>query len=995
MKYLSILNHFDKIYNFNQFILSSVNLTKCQYYEKIAISEDGKIPINIDDKVILFSNNRAFFNSEEILFNLIDENDFLCSYLVIEDKIRKNIAKFLLDILDIQFRKSFNMKRSNTIYNIDSCEDIPLVDTDIDSYYKFKNIFTILNSVDSSINIFNFSFYSEENTSAIKVTVEHPLYELMTMNNINIFGIDLNNNESTFFKKIYKKLILNKLKILENDFEVQKKNSKTYTLLHFYLQVKKDLILEKHFNYEKKLKTLNDNFNKINICMNKEENQILIEKYEQMKEIDNLSYDKELKIRKNSSPNWLFLKDNIVQQNQPTVQNNVVRDIEVLEDFSNNEKYVQNLNNLIEFISDEKAMLKYKKSFNELISLGQKASNINRVSIQNEFNQKLEKENKLHIIYYWQDVALSIINRNGICLWQDATTEDYYFRAGINNKIKSRNKDKTSKKISAALNTELKNLIQNNTNLVSFAVEIKIVESVEEAYRIAEKSNLNNLLIICIFKQEIPVVEDEVFNIQNSYEFFKYHGSLNWTRNLFVHNNHLIKRHIPNNMNLKESYSYSSFRLNKKTYLLEKSDLSDFVSSRNLLKFKQPKFVNNNKESFIEQFIFYLVNENIDIFNYVMNWIAYFFQTLNKTSTALVLLGDKDSSEEYFLKNIIKEIFGSKYCTTICDEEYKKPIVSDIADGKIFYHIANIDNKKTKFDNKTLSQILKQLLLRQSVESKNKDNKHDLMPIYGQTIITSDEAYEITKPCFSKCTVVKVNDLETIIDKLEIPDEGILESKIQEDLELFSAILSKYPVNKDFAKYALTTEDRDLNKKEELKIIDENVSISHVDEFINAFKSNKEDFLKYFEIMKEDKKFYNQLVSAYEEGYYISQDLYTYFTKIYENHVYSNKAQFIKELKEKDDMFKQEIDTLKALDDNAVEVELFKAYKTSKEFDYKKLAKIKEFKLAENIKIPRGFIILNREGNARFKYEYEDLETAKKMYAKYDKEQLEKKQEAK
>jgi len=100
---------------------------------------------------------------------------------------------------------------------------------------------------------------------------------------------------------------------------------------------------------------------------------------------------------------------------------------------------------------------------------------------------------------------------------------------------------------------------------------------------------------------------------------------------------------------------------------------------------------------------------------------------------------------------------------------------------------------------------------------------------------------------------------------------------------------------------------------------------------------------------------------------------------IYENHIYSNKAQFIKDLKEKDDIFKQEIDILKALDDNAEEVELFKAYKTSKEFDYKKLAKIKEYKLAENIKIPKGFIITNREGSARFKYEYEDLERLKNV----------------
>lgn len=176
-----------------------------------------------------------------------------------------------------------------------------------------------------------------------------------------------------------------------------------------------------------------------------------------------------------------------------------------------------------------------------------------------------------------------------------------------------------------------------------------------------------------------------------------------------------------------------------------------------------------------------------------MNWLAYFFNTLEKSNTALVLTGDKELNEEFFFNAIIKELFGSKYCTTICDEEYKKADVSEIVKNKIFFHVGNIDNKKSKFDNETLSKILKQLLTRESVEIKNKDSKYERVPIYGQTIITSNNAYEITKTCYSKCTVIKTNKLETILEKLELPDVSILETKIQEDLEQFSSLLSIYP----------------------------------------------------------------------------------------------------------------------------------------------------------------------------------------------------------
>ena len=41
-------------------------------------------------------------------------------------------------------------------------------------------------------------------------------------------------------------------------------------------------------------------------------------------------------------------------------------------------------------------------------------------------------------------------------------------------------------------------------------------------------------------------------------------------------------------------------------------------------------------------FIFELTNKNNHAFNYIMNWLASYFQTLQKSKCALVLIGDKD-----------------------------------------------------------------------------------------------------------------------------------------------------------------------------------------------------------------------------------------------------------------------------------------------------------------------------------------------------------------
>ena len=78
-------------------------------------------------------------------------------------------------------------------------------------------------------------------------------------------------------------------------------------------------------------------------------------------------------------------------------------------------------------------------------------------------------------------------------------------------------------------------------------------------------------------------------------------------------------------------------------------------------------------------------------------------------------------------------------------------------------------------------------------------------------------------------------------------------------------------------------------------------------------------------------------------------------------------------LKEKDDIFNQEVKTLRILDKNKNEQILFQSYKTSKETKNKELYKIVGYKMAKDIIIPYGATIISTQENLK-KYGYADIE---------------------
>jgi hypothetical protein len=486
--------------------------------------------------------------------------------------------------------------------------------------------------------------------------------------------------------------------------------------------------------------------------------------------------------------------------------------------------------------------------------------------------------------------------------------------------------------------------------------------------KLKQSERASNVIKILLFENEIPTIDDDRFDVQSFLEFSKDEGDFFYTRNRFVTTKYFLE---PSSLDhctlLNNKIPYDAFfTYNNEKYLFETKQETSYYG----------------RSSFIEDFVFYLVDEDIPSYYYLMNWLACFFNTRQKSGTALVLLGDQEVTQNILWKKIIQEIFGIQYCITINDEECSSASSFDIAKDKLFFHIGDTNNPATKFDDETLYKLVKELLVKQSITRLNEEDKQEEITIHGQMIITAKNPAPYVKRALSKCTVIKVNDMDTIIQKLGVPDELILEDKIHKDLENFSGILRFFHLNHELTKYAMDTNDRkEISGNKTSNINKEDVE-KDIDAFITAIKTKD---LKYFEKVKEleDGVIYEHLKSAFtkDEGYFIGQDLLHYYNATHEQK-FENKKHLMDKLKEKDEMFTQEVKTLKVLTAEQNEEVLFQATKTTKETGNKELYKIIDYTMAHGITIPYGSIVISSQTNI-MKYNHPDPEHAIQIHKEY------------
>ena len=870
---------------------------------------DNKQIIRIDD----ISYMPSEYNKKPIIkfhpFNGLQES---CSHLIIDDSIHLYLRNLTYDI----FKKIITIKDgTSTNHTLNSAQIATLETPTINTKYKLYNLFNILTSTSFSKNLISFEINFNSTLKDAKINFKYSLYEMLkSIKNNMIFGIHLEDHEIELFKQIYKNYII----IIINDLfkETVKIPEKSNQHSNFYILLRIRLMLEeiywKKYNisfislFKKKLPKYKKMLSNLNYYNQYDVFTNFDSIYtEEDRKFDQKAYQSEIQIRKESEPNWTLLKGDIVGKNKQLP-------------VANKDEYIVHL------INDFGQLIKYnyKQYQDKIIKFN------TELLVQNyEDNyQQFKNNQKWQEIFNLQNMVLNILENNGGGLWYDTRISKYCFRSKLNADIAEVNSDKLGDLLTRALQKKITSYLNHDNLQNDYAIEIILVSKLKgiDKHLLGTKEKADNTIKVLLFKDEIQTIDSDVFDVKNNEFFQNSTTDLFFTRNRFIANKHLLKRYPQN----------------------------------------QAIIPYNREQTFIEKFIYYLVKENQELSDYIINWLAYYFQNLQKSKTALVLLGEKELTKDIFWNIIIKEIFSKQYCTTIDDKECDTTLVSDIAKDKLFFHIGDIDTADTDFDDETLALIIKYLLIRPSVTT----DANEEIDIHGQILITAANPAPYLKKVLSKCTVVEVNNIDTIMEKVDVEDEGELEDKINIDLNNFVDLLSSYNVISENAECRIDTEARETLKGNKSSNVDKDEIEQNVDDFIQAIKDRD---VKYFEKVEgtKDKKgndIYEQLKYAFNKGYFISQDLYLYYNAINELPFKTNKP-LTDRLKVKDEMFKQEVKTLKISTENGEEKVLFQSYKTPKETGGKELYKIDDYIQAKDINIPDGATVTTSQSESKIK----------------------------
>ncbi len=507
---------------------------------------------------------------------------------------------------------------------------------------------------------------------------------------------------------------------------------------------------------------------------------------------------------------------------------------------------------------------------------------------------QLERQRYIDTIYRLQREALSFFNASGTCLWQNNKRNKICFRVNIDEDIQE-----GSKKTISTLLSKI------------YGRKIKIVDDISD---IETDPLIDNTTYL--FTNNLDILHDDRFTPYISSEFFQIRNI--WYRNLFTYTHYLRKRlllitNIDNPFDRAYSSVFEQWG-NVKKYKISNSNILETMSNFELqfnrpdIEFTEPifKIFDRNRNELEEQkntiknFIYHMVNEDSNQYNYLLNWLSIFFQTLNKSKTTLVFIDEDNDISELFWNKIILPIFGSKFCSFVNNKKLEILDIEELIRDKIFI---NFSNFSSKYNNK-ISKTIEKLLTEDYFDDDKKTQ------IFAQTLITSNSPYEFIKNSYSKCTVIKVNTLDNILSKLNLPDKISLIEMIKNDLDDFCNILAQYPTHINFANFALNTEERTfIEPKENEKIlINKNILDQQINDFINAIKNYRNDLSYFDKILEQNEERYNELKYNFKENMIARALLPEYFKFIY-GHNNFNGEKLLDILRRKDKLFNQNIDT--------------------------------------------------------------------------------------
>ncbi|MGH2307212.1 hypothetical protein ACRCD8_05520 [Aliarcobacter sp. ERUVET-8] len=329
------------------------------------------------------------------------------------------------------------------------------------------------------------------------------------------------------------------------------------------------------------------------------------------------------------------------------------------------------------------------------------------------------------------------------------------------------------------------------------------------------------------------------------------------------------------------------------------------IQYRNLFK---PKILLKNpyleyiKNTSIEKFIKYLVEDHYS-YEILINLLKFFYLHKMKSNYAFVLIGDENSTN-ILIDEIIKPLFASKdeYFSIIDDEGLEKKSDTKIIENKIFYHVKDLSEANLR--SKRVSNLIFDIVRPNKIIAENAILNNERY-VWGELFITSSKnnPYPVLEDIYSKCIVIKVKNLKTILKKMNM-DKISLIKNIQEALFDFLSL----PTNFNF--YNIVENAYKLQQKEEYKnlrnmsngIIYTNDLNQKIREFVIAIQNKNINFFN--QLSKENKELYDELLHNFEEDMIAQPLLSEYFNIINDDIVFEENSYFLDILKQEYEMFK-------------------------------------------------------------------------------------------
>lgn len=500
---------------------------------------------------------------------------------------------------------------------------------------------------------------------------------------------------------------------------------------------------------------------------------------------------------------------------------------------------------------------------------------IDNYAILEQQQRRLESEERFlyqnHInrkdrIIHNHNTTMNMLINEDLKIWKDSNNKLYYRPKAFEEKQKVTKSD---------ISDIIKEIVGFYVNIYDNVESVTVIDA--------------NYLIISL----LPIVKKEISNPFSADEFIFITNNL-YYKNTFEYTELLKKRFHHDYINHLEDNIKSLESKNPYYY----NNLYNEINEKK----EELKIINNSltvkNYSFIEEFL-KLIFQNENEFYYFFNWLTNFFQNLRKSNIVTVLIGDSETTD-FLVDSIIKPIFIKKkrYISVITNDVLKNEKDFDkLLENKVFYHINNLNDKT---DIKQVDKIIKEII-KPNYSTPNEAWDNDESFIYGELLVTAskDSPYLYLKNVLSCCTILRIKDMETILNTLNI-DYSAFERNIFNDLDNFTNILLRNSKNNTYIEVLETDE------KTYLKTMKKGVLVTpRIDQKIDSFIKDIlwKNFPNFKNIKNYDEDIYEELIYNFNENKIAQPMLNKYFNMIYNEVLIPDNNEFIKILQNKAKMF--------------------------------------------------------------------------------------------